>query len=146
MTISDSTPSPLQVSANSTECLFYYGLKHNEIFGKEFLPFCRTQPLFKEKPHYCLKHNEIINIRQKVCRTQLLKKTARTFYLKLGMWLVLLVLHHLCKFQPILWSVFFTMALNTMKYWVKKCMPFCSFNHYNSHYWGHILIGFKSEK
>ena len=35
MTISDSTASPLQVSANSIEWFFHYGLKHNEIFGKK---------------------------------------------------------------------------------------------------------------
>ena len=40
VTISDSTPSPLQVSANFMEWFFYYGLKHIEIQGKIFLPFC----------------------------------------------------------------------------------------------------------
>ena len=33
-------------------------------------------------------------------------KTTPTIFLKLSMWLFLIVLHHLCKFQPILWSVF----------------------------------------
>ena len=36
VTISDSTASPLQVSANTMEWLFHHGLKHNEIFGKKF--------------------------------------------------------------------------------------------------------------
>ena len=35
VTISDSTASPLQVSANSMEWFFHYGLKRNEIIGKK---------------------------------------------------------------------------------------------------------------
>ena len=34
--ISDSTASPLHISAKTMEWLFHHGLKHNEIFGKKF--------------------------------------------------------------------------------------------------------------
>ena len=57
------------------------------------------------------------------------------------MWLVLIVLHHICKFQPILNSGFFTMASNTMKYSLKNICHFAVLTT-NSHNRSHIAKNF----